>query len=124
MNPQRPMNLNLFTIKFPLPAIISILHRASGVFVFLLIPFLLWMLSESLSSPVSFESLQITLMGFCPKFIVWLLLSALLYHLVAGIRHLLMDLGLGESLAAGRLSAKIVLIVSIILSILAGVWLW
>jgi succinate dehydrogenase / fumarate reductase, cytochrome b subunit len=124
VNQQRPVNLNLFTIKFPLPAIISILHRASGVFMFLLIPFLLWMLSASLSSPVSFESLQITLMGFGSKFVVWLLLSALLYHLVAGIRHLLMDIGFGESLAAGRVSSKIVLICSIILSILVGIWLW
>jgi succinate dehydrogenase / fumarate reductase cytochrome b subunit len=121
---KRPINLDLFTIKFPLPAIISILHRISGVFVFLLIPLLLWMLDLSLSSPMGFDYLQGILTSLWFKFIVWLFLVALLYHLVAGIRHLIMDMGIGESLQGGQRGAQITILVTIVLALLAGVWLW
>ena len=52
------------------------------------------------------------------------ILSALLYHLVAGIKHLLMDMGIGEELKSGRLAAKLTLVISVILIVLAGVWVW
>ncbi len=124
MNKQRPVNLNLLTIKFPIPAIVSILHRLSGVLVFLLIPFLLWMLHASLSSVEQFDALQDLLQGNVARFILWVTLSALLFHLVAGIRHLLMDVGLGESLRAGQMSAWFVVIFSAFLSLCIGIWLW
>ncbi|HBM49256.1 MAG TPA: succinate dehydrogenase, cytochrome b556 subunit [Marinobacter sp.] len=62
--------------------------------------------------------------SFLAKLIIWGILSALLYHLVAGIKHLLMDAGIAEELESGRLAAKITLVVSIVLIILAGVWVW
>jgi succinate dehydrogenase / fumarate reductase cytochrome b subunit len=124
MNKQRPVNLNLFTIKFPLPAIISILHRVSGTLLFLLIPFLLWMLSASLGSPISFNGLQDCFANPLVKIILWLILVALLYHLVAGIRHLLMDWGVGESLSGGRQGSVITLGVTIVLAIIMGIWIW
>jgi len=52
------------------------------------------------------------------------LLSALLYHLVAGVRHLIMDMGIGETLEGGRLGSKIIIAVSVVLIVLAGVWIW
>ena len=55
---------------------------------------------------------------------LWGVLSALLYHLVAGIRHLLMDAGLGESLEGGRLGAKILIVIAVVLIVLLGVWIW
>jgi succinate dehydrogenase / fumarate reductase, cytochrome b subunit len=121
---QRPINLDLLTIKFPLPAIVSILHRISGFFVFLLIPLLLWMLSASLSSPGGFEYIQEITNSPLTKFILWLFLSALIYHLIAGIRHLLMDMGWGESLKGGILTSKIVMALSLIMALLIGGWLW
>lgn len=124
MGKQRPVNLNLFTIKFPLPAIISILHRVSGAIVFLLIPLLLWMLQKSLTSSVAFDELQDTLSNPFMKLVIWALVSALLYHLVAGLRHLLMDLGLGEDLRAARFSGWVAIVISIILIVIAGAWLW
>lgn len=125
MNKQRPVNLNLLTIKFPLPAIISILHRATGVLIFLLIPLLLWMLDTSLASPTGFDNILDAIAdNLLIKFILWALLSALLYHLVAGIRHILMDMGIGESLQSGQRSATIVAMVGIVLAFLVGVWLW
>lgn len=124
MKKQRPYNLNLMTIRFPVPAIISILHRVSGVIVFFLIPLLLWMLKQSLASADNYIDLVDILANPLFKLIFWGFLAALLFHLVAGIRHLIMDLGFGESLKAGRVSAWAVAIISVLLIIVTGVWLW
>lgn len=124
MSKQRPKNLNLFTICLPIPAIISILHRISGVILFLAIPFMLWGLSLSLSSLQDFDDLHLFLSSLGMKLLIWGCLAAFIYHFIAGIRHLLMDVHVGEELKSGRLSAKLTLVISIILIILAGIWLW
>lgn len=123
MSRSRPKNLNLFTIHFPIPAIVSIFHRTSGFFLFLLVPFLLWGLSVSLTEP-GFETLKQWLDAFYIKFIFWLIFIPFCYHLVAGIRHLLLDIHLGESLKGGRRGALLTFIVTGLLVILAGIWLW
>ena len=120
----RPKNLNLFTIRFPVPAIVSILHRISGVILFLLIPFLLWLLHRSLASEDSFYDLYERLSTPWVKFIVWGALSAFYFHFVAGIRHLLMDINIATTLKKSRLASFVTIIVSLILIILTGVWLW
>ncbi len=121
---QRPKNLDLFSIKFPVTSISSILHRISGVILFLVIPILLYMLSLSLDSTESFNQLRECMTGPVAKFVLWGIVASLLFHLVAGIRHLLMDAGLGESLSGGRTGAYLVLILGAILAILAGFWIW
>lgn len=123
MNHNRPKNLNLLTIRFPVPAIVSILHRITGVALFLLIPFLLWALSCSLT-PDGFDTLSYHLSGGLAKFILWVLLIPLCFHLIAGIRHLLSDIHLGDSLKSGRTSAYLVFILTALLIIVAGIWLW
>jgi succinate dehydrogenase / fumarate reductase cytochrome b subunit len=123
VKPIRPKNLNLFTIHFPIPAIVSILHRVSGAFLFLLVPFTLWALAFSLTDS-GFETLRQDLSTGCCKFIIWVTLAALCYHLVAGIRHLLMDIGIGSSLKAGRIGARLTLIVSAVVIMMIGIWLW
>lgn len=123
MNPKRPKNLNLFTIQFPLPAIVSILHRVSGVFLFLLIPLTLWALSSSLTEN-GFAELKDHLSTPLFKIIFWLLFIPFCFHVVAGIRHLLSDIHIGDSLKAGRMTALLTFIISFILVILAGIWLW
>ncbi len=123
MNQTRPKNLNLFTIRFPLPAIVSILHRISGFVLFLLIPALLWLLAFSLSND-GFATLQEWLANPALKLLVWLTLAAYLFHLIAGIRHLLSDLHLGDTLPAGRISAQLTFVVFFVLIILTGIWLW
>lgn len=124
MKHTRPINLNLFTIHFPIPAIVSILHRITGVILFLLVPFLLWGLYLSLNSPQDYDKVHDFLTTPFIKFIIWLVLAAFLYHLIAGIRHLLMDMGIGEELKTGRAGAQLTLVISLILIILAGIWLW
>ena len=58
------------------------------------------------------------------KLVIWGLLSALLYHLVAGVRHLVMDAGVGETLEGGKRGSKIVIAIAVVLIGLAGVWVW
>lgn len=124
MNDKRPVNLDLMTIKFPVTAIASITHRATGVAIFLALPILLWMLDRSLASPESFAELKSLMTSPLLKLVVWGIVSVLLYHLVAGIRHLFMDVGVGESLEGGRRGASLVFIISAVLIVLTGAWIW
>lgn len=120
----RPVFLDVTKYKFPNTAIVSIFHRVSGVLLFLYLPFILWALDLSLSSGEQFQQLIINLEHPVLKLFVWLLMAALIFHLVAGIRHLLMDMGIGETHRGGRMGANIVFIVSIVLILLTGLWLW
>lgn len=124
MNQQKFSNLNLFTLKYPLTAITSLLHRLSGIFVFLLIPFLLWIFDAALFSESSFASVKEWGSYGVFRFIAWLTSVALGYHLIAGIRHLVMDLGWGETLFEARLTAMLTFFFSIFWAVLIGIWLW
>lgn len=124
MKKQRPVNLDLGTLKFPPMAIASILHRVSGIVLFLLIPFLLYVLEQSLQSAESFMAMKHLLDNFFIKLVLWGFISATLYHLMAGIRHLLMDFGLGEEVSTGRKTALVVIELAVLLIILVGIWLW
>lgn len=124
MNSNRPKNLDLTTIELPLPGWTSILHRISGFALFFAVAFMLVALNASLESAESFAELKATFDNGLVKLIVWLILSALGYHLVAGIKHLIMDSGIGESLEGGRVGAIITLVGGAIVIALAGVWVW
>lgn len=124
MNTNRPVNLDLSTVKFPITAIVSITHRVSGVVLLGGILVLMWMLDVSLSSEEGFNSIKEILQAPLAKLILWGVLAALAYHLVAGIRHLIMDLGIGETLEGGKRGAGLTIIISIVLIILAGLWVW
>jgi len=120
----RPINLDFKTLRLPLPAITSILHRISGVIIFGGVFVLLWLLSSSLKSEAGFLDVQAWLAMPLVKFIVWAILAGLLYHLIAGVKHLVMDLGIGETLEGANTGAKLVVVVSVIAMLLAGAWLW
>lgn len=124
MKDNRPINLDFTTLRLPLPAITSFLHRISGVFIFAGTAVLLWLLAESLASEQGFSNVQQWLDTLWVKLLLWSVLAGLLYHLIAGVRHLLMDLGIGETLEGGRMGAKLVVIFSVLAIVLAGVWLW
>jgi len=124
VNDKRPVNLDLTTIKFPISAIASITHRVSGVVLYAGVAVLLWALQASLESEESFAALKELITHPVCQFILWGTLAALAYHLVAGIRHLFMDAGIGESLKGGQLGAQIVFVLAAILIVLAGVWVW
>lgn len=124
MKDKRPVNLDLSTIHQPRAAIASILHRISGVIVFAGTAILLWLLDISLTSPEGFAELREAGMSPLAKLIIWGVLAALGYHMVAGVRHLLMDIGIGESSEGGPRGAVIVFAVSAVLIVLLGVWVW
>ena len=124
MKDKRPVNLDISTINLPLAAYTSITHRISGIIVFVGIAILLWIFDISLSSEESFNQLKEMTNSFIFKFVLWGILSALAYHLVAGVKHLLLDFGIGETKEAAPLGAKITIIVSLILIIALGVWIW
>jgi succinate dehydrogenase / fumarate reductase cytochrome b subunit len=120
----RPKNLDFSTLRLPLPAITSILHRVSGVFIFAGIAVLMWLFSESLSSEQGFNNVAMWMDSLIVKLLIWAVISGLLYHLIAGIKHLLMDLGIGETLDGAQTGAKLVVALSVISIVLTGVWLW
>ena len=124
VNHQRPVNLDLGSLKFPPMAIASILHRISGLVLFLLLPFMMYFLSMSLHSLSSFDHLQVMLHRPCNKLLLWAFSCALIYHVIAGFRHMFMDMGFGEQLAVARRSAITVIVVSIILTVFLGIWIW
>ena len=111
-------------MRLPITAWTSIAHRASGVFLFAGMAFLIWALDASLASPESFAELQDCLASPLAKLVIWAVVAGLIYHSVAGVKHLIMDLGVGETMEGGTLGAKVVVAVSIVLILLAGVWIW
>lgn len=121
---QRPKYLHLTEIRLPLPGIVSILHRISGAGLFLFLPFLLYLFSASLTSPESFEDYRETVSHPLVKLVLLGLLWAYLHHFCAGIRFLLLDMHKGLELAAARNSSRIVLVVSLALTLVLGVKLW
>ena len=127
MKSNRPVNLSMgqvldVNLKSPV-AIASILHRLSGVIVFLLVPVLLWILDKSLSSPEGFAQVQAVFDSFIVRFIVWVFVAGLIFHLIAGIKHLLADICIAEELQSGRIAATISLILSAIGIVAAFVWI-
>ena len=121
---QRPVNLDLRTIKLPITGVTSFLHRVTGIILFLGLGIMLYALSKSLGSQEGYADVKDYLTSPLAKFVAWGLLCALLYHLVAGVRHLIMDMGIGETLEGGKLGSKIIIAVSLVMFVLAGVWIW
>jgi succinate dehydrogenase / fumarate reductase cytochrome b subunit len=118
------VNLDIGTISLPVTAYASVTHRFTGVALFVGAGILLWLLDVSLSGEDNFNMVKALFNSFLCKLIVWGVLAALIYHSAAGIRHLIMDMGVGESLEGGTRSAKIVFAVSIVLTVLVGALIW
>ncbi len=114
----------MLTIKLPLPAFASITHRASGVFIFIGFAALIWMLEASLASETSFNEMKEYMTAPLAKFIIWIVLAGLIYHTIVGTKHLINDMGVGETLEGGILGTQISLAISAVLIGLAGYWIW
>ena len=124
VNDKRPVNMDFGTMNMPIPSIVSILHRATGIFLVAGVAVLLFMLDESLASEQQFDNIKTLAGSLVFKLIVLVVLAGLIYHSVAGVKHLIMDMGIGETLEGGILAAKLVFVVSVILTVLVGVWIW
>jgi len=123
VNKKRPVNLDIGTMKLPITAYASIAHRVSGVILLLGVAVLLWMLDTSLASEAGLQQVKDCLASPLAKFVVWFVLVGLAYHMIAGVRHLLMDLGVGETLEGGKLGAKIVFVLSLVAAVAIAGWL-
>jgi succinate dehydrogenase / fumarate reductase, cytochrome b subunit len=106
---------------------VSILHRVSGGLMFVLLPLLVWLLDVSLGSEISYERFSnafVAGIGFVPAFllklIVWALIWAFLHHLIAGVRHLWMDVTHSVDKQQGRVSALVTLASSGVLTLVLG----
>jgi len=131
--PKRPefRNINAFTdlpsYRLPVAGIVSILHRVSGALMFLLMPFIIWMFDTSISSELSFARFTSAFgigVGFVPgwffKLVALAILWAFLHHLIAGLRHLWMDMRHAVSKEFGKSSAVFTLLLSIGLTAVLG----
>ena len=128
---QRPefRNINAFTdlptYRLPAAGWVSILHRVSGVMMFALMPFIIWMFDTSISSEISFtrftNAFSVGMLGFIWKLVALGLIWAYLHHFTAGLRHLWMDIShKAVELQFGKSSAKVVLTISLTLTALLG----
>lgn len=117
MNPGRPQFFSIWRLHLPLPAWVSILHRASGVLLFLALPLALYLLARSLASAQGYAQVQDWLAAPPARLLAFLLLWAGLHHLLAGLRHLAQDLGLGLAWPAARRSAALVMLLALVLSL-------
>ena len=125
-------NINAFTdlttYRLPPAGIVSILHRISGAIMFLLMPFIIWMFDTSVSSEISFARFKAafnTGLGFAPgwflKLVALALIWAYLHHLIAGLRHLWMDVShAAVTKEFGHTSAVVTLALSILLTVVLG----
>jgi succinate dehydrogenase / fumarate reductase cytochrome b subunit len=121
----RPVYLNVLAIRQPLPAIVSILHRLSGVLLFVIgIPVALWFLQESLASSEGFAAAMQPLESPFGKLVALGLAWGYIHHVLAGLRHLMGDLDIGLDLAPARKSAAAVLVLSVLLTLIVALRLW
>lgn len=119
----RPVNLKLTAFRFPISAIVSILHRISGVVLLLGVGYLSYLLSLTLESESSFNWVMQAATSSWHGFVIWAVLSSLMYHMLAGVRHLLIDLHVGDSLAVSQKTSLVVLGLTVLGSLYLGIWL-
>ena len=124
MDKKHPKHLALHLIKLPLPGFVSVLHRISGLLLFFALPLLLLMLQYSLRSIETYTQLMAVLAHPLAKLMLLGVLWAFLHHFCAGLRYLAVDLDYGVKLAQAHASSKMVLAVSLLLTVLLGTKLW
>lgn len=124
MRTNPPVFLDIAKMRFPITAITSIFHRVTGVLLFLFIPFLLYLLEASLASESSFDHIKQVMHSPEISILIWIILSAASYHLLAGVRHLLMDCGLWEHFKQAQVTAYLTLFLTVVCMVLLGAWLW
>jgi len=119
----RPKNLDLRTIRLPINALVSILHRLSGCVLFLLIPIILFTLFQTLKSENDFNNLKFILALPKLKIIYFVLLWPFFHHFYAGIRHLAMDIHFATSLVKAIYTGKVVLVLGFVSTLIVMVFL-
>jgi succinate dehydrogenase / fumarate reductase cytochrome b subunit len=120
MTTNRPVFLELWRIRLPVPAVVSILHRVSGVLMVLSIPVFAWLFAQALAGPEGFAATAAFLDHPLVRLALLVLVWALLHHLIAGVRYLLIDLDIGVDRPAARRSAWTALAAALALTLLVA----
>jgi succinate dehydrogenase / fumarate reductase, cytochrome b subunit len=121
---KRPKNLNLFTIRLPINAVVSIMHRASGMALFLVLPLVLWSLQVSLANENGYAHIYLMYRHWLFKLFLIALAWAFFHHFFAGLRHLAMDVHWMTSLQKARHSSRYVIGTSVLCTVIFSVWIW
>jgi len=116
----RPVYLNLLRIHLPLPGWVSILHRVSGALLFAALPFGVWALSVSLADEAGFQRIAGRVTHPLAKLVLLLLIWAFVHHLLAGLRHLALDVHWGVELRHARQTGSAVLLATGLVTLLAA----
>jgi len=110
----------IVSYRLPPAGIVSILHRISGLAMFLLLPFVIWMFDTSISSEASFDAFTAVLQSGWVKLVTLGLIWAYLHHFIAGVRHLYMDATHSVSKEFGASSAIVTLALGVLLTLALG----
>tara|TARA_B100001094_G_scaffold275383_1_gene282897 strand:+ start:156 stop:533 length:378 start_codon:yes stop_codon:yes gene_type:complete len=124
LKPKRPVNLDITTISLPLTNLASFAHRVSGIGLFVGVGLLLFVLQTSLESEESFEAVSEMFDNTMFSIMLWLIFAALLYHFIAGTKHLLLDFGFGETKGGAKMGASAVVIIFFIAVLVLSASLW
>ncbi len=126
MKSSRPVSLTLNPFKFswPFTALASITHRLTGVALFGVLLGALYIMQLALSSPAGFAEAKSLLAETWIKVLVLVVLASLVYHIFAGLKHLLLDFHVGDTYEGAKLGAQISIVLSILVTAALGVWLW
>ena len=122
-NEKRPVYLNLVKIRLPVGGILSILHRATGAFLVLLLPITLYILQRSLHDSEAYAEIAAQAATPLGRAVVLVFVWVFAQHFFSGIRHLLLDIGIGDSKPAARRNAWIAFAASLAVVALTGVCL-
>ena len=122
-NKNRPVYLNLFKIRLPVGGILSILHRATGAFLVLLLPIALYILQRSLHDSEAYARIAAQAATLVGRLVVLVIVWVFAQHFFSGIRHLLLDIGIGDSKSAARRNAWFAFAASLAVVALTGVCL-
>jgi succinate dehydrogenase / fumarate reductase, cytochrome b subunit len=113
--------------RLPIAGVVSILHRGSGMLMFFLLPFVIWLFDKSVTSEISYDTFASAFVagigpvpGMLIKLVVLALIWAYLFHAIAGLRHLWMDATHSVSKSQGRSSAIVTVALSTVLTVLLG----
>ena len=120
MTTDRPVFLEIWRIRLPLPALVSILHRISGVLMVIAIPIVAWLFATALSGPEGFATAAAFVGNPLIRLGLLVMIWALLHHLIAGVRFLAIDLGWGVDRPMARKTAKIAIYSALAMTVIGG----
>ena len=126
MTAERPVNLSVLGLfaAMPVTAVASILHRITGIVLFVGALYLCYLLDLALGDQAGFAQAGVVLATPAGKLALWAILAALGYHVIAGVKHLLLDLHVGDTLKGARVASWVSIVLAVLAAVAAAFWLW